>query len=204
MRTLDRLLLHPAVQRLGGVQALVSSATFIVGLVTDIQPLTALGVVLLVITIALLAWPRFRGERTEKTTVPEPEGTREFARRDDAAEVAQRCHMLAASIERWVESFKRHESATVERMTDEWVELDPSLDRAEARRRAYTRNEKNWETEYVIKYRAEAKALFVKAYELGEIAKEHEDVALKPLASQFDEVPKLFNEIADSIYGVVK
>jgi hypothetical protein len=36
---------------------------------------------------------------------------------------------------------------------------------------------------------------------MGEIAKEHEQLATRPLAIQFEKVPALFNEIAESIYA---
>ena len=112
--------------------------------------------------------------------------------------------MLAGSIERWVARFQRQESETVERMSDEVLKVEPELDRAEVRRRMQTRYEKNWELEYRIKYKTETKALFDKAYEMGEIAKEHEQLATRPLAIQFNEVPALFNEIAESLYAAAE
>jgi hypothetical protein len=133
--------------------------------------------------------------------VQAPNATREFRPRDDAGELAQRCHMLAASIERWAQRFKDQESETAERMVDEWVEAEPAVDRAEVRRKAYTRNEKNWEADYALRFGAEARKLFDQAYELGEIAKEHARLATRPLAIEFRQVPKLFNEIAESLYA---
>ena len=138
--------------------------------------------------------------KDEASVPPEPLD-RQFRRRDDGGEVAQRCHMLAGSVERWVESFNRGHSERAERMVEEWLAADPTTDPGEARRTAYTRDEKNWEADYRLKYAAEAKKLFDKAYEMGEIAKEHERLATKPLAIEFESVPKLFNEIAESLYG---
>jgi hypothetical protein len=104
-------------------------------------------------------------------------------------------------LERWAQRFKSKESETVERMVEEWIEAEPSVNLAEARRKAYTRNEKNWELEYALRYGVEARELFTRSYEKGEIAKEHEQLATRPLAIQFEEVPALFNEIAESIYA---
>jgi uncharacterized protein YeaO (DUF488 family) len=128
---------------------------------------------------------------------------REFGRRDDFGELAQRCHMLAGRVERWVEGFNRGHSERAERMVEEWLAADPATDPAEARRKAYAHDEKNWETDYRLKYEAEAKQLFTEAWELGEIAKEHEQLAVRPLAIQFEEVSKLFDEIAESLYAEV-
>lgn len=130
-----------------------------------------------------------------------PADTQQFLRRDDAAELAQRCHMLAGSIERWAQNFKDATSSTVEKMVEELVEIEPSIERAEARRKAYNRNEKNWELEYALRYGEEAKKLFTEAWEKDQIAKEHEQLATRPLAIQFEEVPKLFNTIAERLYG---
>ncbi len=129
----------------------------------------------------------------------DPPPTRRFSRRDDGAELAQRCHMLAGSVEKWTQRFKSEESETAERIVDEWVKAEPSVDPAEARRKAYSRNQKNWELDYALRYGEEAKDLFTKAWEMGEISKEHEQLATRPLAIQFDEVPPLFNEIAESL-----
>lgn len=131
----------------------------------------------------------------------DPTDRREFGRRDDREDLAQRCHMLAGSLERWVEAFRRGHSERAERLVEEWLKADPKIDPADARRKAYTRDEKNWETDYRLKYEAEAKKLFEEAWELGEIAKEHEQLAVRPLAIQFEEVPKLFKEIAESLYA---
>jgi hypothetical protein len=109
--------------------------------------------------------------------------------------------MLAGSIESWAQSFKDATSGTVEKMVEELVEAEPSIERAEARRKAYTRNEKNWELEYALRYGEEAKKLFTEAWEKDQIAKEHEQLATRPLAIQFEEVPKLFNTIAERLYG---
>jgi hypothetical protein len=133
--------------------------------------------------------------------VQDPTATREFRPRDDAGELAQRCHMLAGGVERWVERSKSKESETVERMVDEWAEAEPSVVRAEARRNAYTRNEKNWAADYALRFGPEARRIFAEAYEMGEIAKEHERLATRPLATEFEQVPRLFNEIAERLYA---
>jgi hypothetical protein len=122
---------------------------------------------------------------------------RQYSRRNDGGELAQRCHMLAGSVERWVERYRRNQPETVEKMVDEGLAADPELDPAEARRRAYDLYDRNWEADYRLKYEAEAKKLFAQAYEMGEIAKEHERLVLAPLAAEFEQVPQLFNEIAD-------
>lgn len=126
----------------------------------------------------------------------------EFGRRDDRGELAKRCHMLAGSIERWVAAFNSGHSQRAEEYVKEWLEADPGTDPAEARRKAYTRDEKHWEFDYRLKYQSEATKLFRGAWELGEVAKEHERLATAPLAIQFEEVPRLFNEIADRLYQV--
>jgi hypothetical protein len=122
-------------------------------------------------------------------------------RRDDRGELAQKCHMLAGSIERWVESYKRQQPATVEKMVEEWLAADSTVDEAEARRKAYDRYDKNWRTGYAIKYRPEAKKLFDDAWEMHEIAKSLERLAVQPVPTEFEEVPKLFNDIAARLYG---
>jgi hypothetical protein len=50
--------------------------------------------------------------------------TSEFARRDDRGELAQRCHMLAGSVERWVEAFKKGHSERAEEYVKEWLEAE--------------------------------------------------------------------------------
>jgi hypothetical protein len=130
-----------------------------------------------------------------------PELDREFGRRDDSGELAQRCHMLAASIERWAKSYESEQAESVEKMVKEWLATDPTVDPAEARRKAHDRYEKNWELEYSLKYRTEAKELFDQAYEMHEIAREHEQLAVRPLANEFARVPRLFNELAESLYA---
>lgn len=122
-----------------------------------------------------------------------------FGRRDDKGELAQRCHMLAASIERWVSAFNRGHSQRAEKYVEEWLEADPATDPAEARRKAYTHDEKQWELDYRLKYQREALKLFRKAWEMGVVAKEHERLATAPLASEFGDVPSLFNTIADRL-----
>ena len=167
-----------------------------------------IGVFSLVLAVEAVRWGRerwFPPSTAATAALGAPDRpAREFLRRDDPAELAQRCHMLAGSIERWVKAFQSGHSERAEKMVAQWLDADPSTDPAEARRRAYTRDEKNWEDEYALRYRAEAKTLFDRAYEMHEIAKEHEQLATQPLAIQFPQVPKLFNEIADSIYGEVK
>lgn len=128
-------------------------------------------------------------------------GDNEFGRRDDRGELAQRCHMLAASIERWVAAFNSGHSQRAEKYTEEGLKADPSIDPAEARRTAYTHDEKQWELDYRLKYQDEAVKLFREAWEMGEVAKEHERLAAAPLAIEFEKVPRLFNAIADRLYG---
>ena len=110
--------------------------------------------------------------------------------------------MLAGSVERWVESFSGGRSERVETLVREMLEADAELDPAEARRKARTRDEKTWELDYRLKYGEEARIVFQEAWELHEVAKEHEQLAVAPLAVEFEEVPKLFNEIADRLYRV--
>jgi hypothetical protein len=130
-----------------------------------------------------------------------PTGLGEFGRRDDKGDLAKRCQALAGSVERWVEGFDRGHSERAERMVAEWLEADSTTDPAEARRKAYTRDEKNWEVDYRLKYEIEARKLFDEAFEMGEVAREHEQLAIAPLAIQFEAVPSLFNEIAARLYG---
>lgn len=139
---------------------------------------------------------------TPRVGTPQRKDTgRQFGRRNDDVDLAKECHQLAAQIERWVKSFKAQESATAEKMVQEMLDAEPTLDSAEARRGAYSLNEKNWELEYALRFGTEARDLFQRAWEAGEIASEHEQLATRPLAIQFEEVPKLFNEIADSLYA---
>jgi len=126
---------------------------------------------------------------------------REFARRDDRGDLAKRCHMFAASVERWVQAFERGRSEATGRMAQEALDANPDLDPAEARRWAAERYEKNWEADYRLKYDVDARDLFVEAWELHEVAKELEDLAVEPFASEFAKVPQLFNEIAESLYA---
>ncbi len=139
---------------------------------------------------------------TPRVGTPQGKNTgRQFARRNDHTDLAKECHQLAGQVERWVKSFKGQESATAEKMAQEIIEADPTLDLRSARRKAYSLNEKNWELEYALRFGTEARDLFQRAWEAGEIASEHEQLATRPLAIQFDEVPKLFNEIAESLYA---
>jgi hypothetical protein len=140
-------------------------------------------------------------ERRDHSPAQTASDNGEFGRRDDRGELAQRCHMLAGSVERWVESFRQGHSERAEKFVAEWLEAEPATDPAEARRKALTRDEKNWEADYRLKYQSEAAKRFEEAWELGEVAKEHEQLATAPLAIQFEEVPKLFNTIADRLYG---
>lgn len=149
--------------------------------------------------LAVVDWLKERRDRSPAQRSTDDSG--EFGRRDDRGELAQRCHMLAGSVERWVESFKQGHSERAEKFVAEWLEADPATDPAEARRKALTRDEKNWEFDYRLKYQSEAAKRFREAWELGEVAKEHEQLATAPLAIQFEEVPKLFNTIADRLYG---
>lgn len=126
---------------------------------------------------------------------------REFSRRDDRIDLAQRCHMLAGSIERWVKGYEREQTETVEKWVEECLAADADLDPAETRRKAYNRYDKTWEFKYAIKYSTEAKELFSQAYEMHEIAKGYEQLAVRPLATEFARAPKLFGEIADSLLG---
>lgn len=126
---------------------------------------------------------------------------RKFGRRDDPGDLAKRCQMLAGSVARWVGSFNSGHSERAERIVREWLEADPTTDETEARRKAYSRDEKSWERDYRLKFGAEAKKLFEEAWEMHEIARELEQLATRPLAVQFEEVPKLFSEIAESLYA---
>ncbi len=134
-------------------------------------------------------------------TAAPPASNHDHPRRDDRGELAQKCHMLAGSIERWVQSYERQQAATVEKMVEEGLEAESDLDPAEARRRAYDLYERNWQTEYAIKYRPEAKKLFDEAWEMHVIAKSLERLAVQPVPIEFGKVPKLFNDIADRLYG---
>jgi hypothetical protein len=139
--------------------------------------------------------------RTPRVGTPQRKDTgRQFGRRNDLVDLAKECHQLAGQIERWAKNFKDQESATAEKMMQEMVGAEPTLDPAEARRNAYSLNEKNWELEYALRFGTEARDLFQRAWEAGEIASEHEQLATRPLAIQFEEVPKLFDEIAESLY----
>ena len=134
------------------------------------------------------------------TSAPSPQNdddSGEFGRRDDRGELAKRCHMLAASVEKWVLNVKEQEGRATAK---EWLENDAELDPAEAVRRAHARYEKNCEADYRFKYEGEARKLFQEAWEMHEVAKEHEQLALAPLAIQFEQIPRLFNEIADRLY----
>ena len=148
--------------------------------------------------LAVVEW--LRGQRDRAESPPAP-GLGEFGRRDDRGELAQRCHMLAGSVERWVESFKNGHSQRAEKLVDEWLAADAETDPAEARLKAYTRDEKTWETDYRLKYEREAREVFRRAWEMHEVAKEHEQLATAPVAIQFEEVSKLFNTIAERLYS---
>ena len=138
---------------------------------------------------------------TPRVGTPQRKDTgRQFGRRNDHADLAKECHQLAGRIERWAKNFKDQESPTAEKMMQEMIEAEPTLGPAEARRNAYSLNEKNWELEYALRFGTEARNLFQRAWEAGEIASEHEQLATRPLAIQFEEVPKLFDEIAESLY----
>lgn len=130
-----------------------------------------------------------------------PDAPRRFSRRDDPGDLAKRCHMLAGSLERWVQSFAAKRAEDTAALVNEMLGADPRLDPEEARRKAEARYEKRWERGYRHKYGDEAKKLFEEAWEMHEVAKELEQLATRPLAIQFEEVPKLFNEIADSLYA---
>jgi hypothetical protein len=135
---------------------------------------------------------------------PLPEETDDmgFGRRDDRAELAQRCHMLAGSIEKWVENTKQQEGPVTAKMAEEWLEDDAGLEPAEAVRLAHARYEKTREADYRLKYEGEAQKLFREAWELHEVAKEHERLAVQPLAIEFERVPRLFNKIAERLYAI--
>jgi hypothetical protein len=109
--------------------------------------------------------------------------------------------MLAGSLERWVQSFAAKRAEDTATLVDEMLGADPDLDPEEARRKADARYEKRWERDYRHKYGAEAKKLFEEAWAMHEVAKELEQLATRPLSIQFEEVPKLFNEIAESLYA---
>lgn len=137
-------------------------------------------------------------------TDPDSPTPSQFGRRDDRGELAKRCHLLAGSMEQWVEAFRDRRSERVEKLVEEWLEADTEIDPAEARRKAYTHDEKTWETDYRLKYGEEARAVFRDAWELHEVAEEHEQLAVAPLAGEFEEVPKLFNTVADRLYRQVE
>jgi hypothetical protein len=126
---------------------------------------------------------------------------RRFSRRDDPGDLAKRCHMLAGSLERWVQSFGVKRAVDTAALVEEMLGADPDLDPHEARRTAEARYEKRWERDYRHKYGAEAKKLFEEAWEMHEVAKDLEQLATRPLVIQFEEVPKLFDEIAESLYA---
>jgi hypothetical protein len=132
---------------------------------------------------------------------PPPDIPRRFSRRDDPGDLAKRCHMLAGSLEGWVQSYADKRAEDTATLVNEMLGADPDLDPEEARRKAEARYERRWERGYRHKYGAEAKKLFEEAWAMHEVAKELEQLATRPLSIQFEEVPKLFNEIAESLYA---
>lgn len=176
----------------GAIQALVSAGVFAWGIVKGVNPLVATGVILFAHNVGLLAMQRAWRRRDDSK---EPQGGFPLPT------LAERCHVLAGSIERWVQAYEREQGTRVEKMVEEILEVDPTIDPAEARRNAYSRYDKNWQADYAIKFRTEAKVLFNRANELHEIEAKDERRALRPLAIEFSSVPNLFNKIADSIYS---
>ncbi|HXR60637.1 MAG TPA: hypothetical protein VN732_04860 [Solirubrobacterales bacterium] len=60
MQQLDRLLLNRHVERFRAAVGTVSALVFLLGWVTGVNLLSLLGVILLVITVLLIAWPKLR------------------------------------------------------------------------------------------------------------------------------------------------
>ena len=94
MRTLDRLLLHRNAQRLGGVQAILSTGLFIWGVLKGINPLIAFGIVLGTGNLILLAWPKIKRNHERR-----PSGHPASAQQIDSVTSHTRQHMPSAPTE---------------------------------------------------------------------------------------------------------
>jgi len=208
MRRFDRLLLHRHVQRLGGVQALVGGALFVWGILSDVNPLIAGGALLLFANLALLIGPRIRERRDRAKPSASPPvpaqdviDSIQFPRRDDRAELAARCERFAVAVEKWVWRNEQESGKAINKMAEELAMTQPELDESEARQEAERMDELNRRTDYALRFRAEAKELFDKAYEMHEISKEVERTATQPFDFEFGEIPTLFRALARRLSG---
>lgn len=208
MRALDRLLLNPYVQRLGGVQALAGALALAWGLVKGVDPLIVVGGLLCAANLALFVfWPKVKrhlaaGASPAVGAKFGPAERRErldnllYPPRDDQRELGQQCAFFAMKMRFFNEEQEWKRERTIARFAKENREADPDLDPLQARKDAENHFERNVEAAYGFEMREEAVRLFDEARQHGAIEARARRVAERPLAVEMAEVPNLFVVLA--------
>lgn len=206
MRALDRLLLNPHVQRLGGVQALAGAGVLAWGLVKGLDPLIIVGGLLCAANVALFVfWPKRHlaaGANRSDGAKFGPAERRErldnlfYPPRDDRRELGERCASFATRVRALVEEYKEGHAANLAAAYVELLESDPDLDREQARENAEQIVERNVIGTYALMHREEGLELFDKAREEGVIVAKLRREVQNSEAYALDEVPNIFRVMA--------
>lgn len=197
---LDRLLLHPNIQRLGGVQALLTAGVFAWGVMNGVNPLIVAGVILFAANTVLLVWPRVR--RGHQTPGLGPAERRErldnllYPPADDRRELGEECATFAMKMRVFNEEQEWRRERTIANSVQEIREADPDLDPFQARKDAEALFERNVEGTYAGALRDEALRLFDQARDKKAIAAKARRLVERPLAFEMGEVPHLFVALA--------
>ncbi|HST69989.1 MAG TPA: hypothetical protein VLI94_10065 [Solirubrobacterales bacterium] len=211
MRALDRLLLNPHVQRLGGVQALVGAVALAWGLMKGIDPLIAVAGLLCAANLALFVfWPKVKrhlaaADAPSKATAAKPLGPEErlkimddmfYPPADPRRELGEECREFAIKVRVTVEWYEAERISSVDSAAKEAVAADPDLDMEQAYADARSFVERNLEARYAAELREEGLRLFDQAREQDAILAKYRREVERPNAFALEEVANIFRAIA--------
>jgi hypothetical protein len=210
MRTLDRLLLNPYVQRLGGVQALVGGLALALGIVKGINPLIVVAGLLCLANLALFVfWPKVKRHLAAGADRPERaknalslEERRKalddfvYPPADPRRELGERCRSFANRVSALIAEHDDDRATTIGHYMREGLEADPGLDQEEAKKQAVRIFERNIEAAFELLFRAEALELFDEARKNDAIAAKFRREIERPEGYALGEVPGFFRAIA--------
>jgi hypothetical protein len=213
MRRLDRLLLNPNVQRLGGIQALAGAFVLAWGIVTGINPLIVVGGFLCVanLAIALLAFlPRTKRALAAGVGAPPeeskgglgPEERRKimddliYPPADPRRELGEQCERFAMKVRVFIEGEEEARVANIASVVRELLDASPGLDHEQASKDAQEFVDRKMEKRYQLTFGDEGRRLFDDAREQGAIAAKGRRTVERSHAFDMAEVPNMFRVIA--------
>lgn len=180
----------------------VGAIALIVGWMRDLSGLLLIGIGLLVVN---LAWLAYNGWKRREAAKSMPLGVKErreriddlfYPPRSDRFELGEACATFAMKMGVFNEEQEWKREKLIAHVAQELRGIAPDIDPEQARKEAEVHFQRNVEAAYALEMRDEALELFDQAREEGAIAAKARRTVERPLAVEMREVPNLFLALA--------